>query len=249
MKGVQTPFSYTGWDASKQQACVCDEGFDGSDCSLRSCPVGHDPLRLSSTSWCGNAPCVWETQSFTLKSAGPTVYSFTHTDIRNISSTAYVTLDIANDVSNGYVDPSSQSTLLPGAITIAGKIMNALRNTPQNILTHIEVYPRAAIGSVADPTESRTYRVTFVGVPGNQAPLQVSAYSGPGGLDYNPDHPNYSVGPNYVAGTDVVVTKQLGNYQAIECAGRGICDTTTGVCSCFAGYIGPACDYLNAISG
>ena len=39
--------SYTLWDAEKIMGCVCDNGYTGYDCSLRSCVTGHDPLVTS----------------------------------------------------------------------------------------------------------------------------------------------------------------------------------------------------------
>merc|ERR1711990_63783 len=36
--------TYNLWDAHKVAGCICDDGFFGHDCSLRSCPGGHDPL-------------------------------------------------------------------------------------------------------------------------------------------------------------------------------------------------------------
>lgn len=48
--GVLTPKSYGAdpnnpytWDAHRMMGCLCDEGYDGFDCSLRSCPAGNDP--------------------------------------------------------------------------------------------------------------------------------------------------------------------------------------------------------------
>jgi hypothetical protein len=35
---------YSLWDGDKQQACVCDAGYSGADCTLRTCPRGDDPL-------------------------------------------------------------------------------------------------------------------------------------------------------------------------------------------------------------
>ena len=34
------------WGASsgRRESCVCDEGYNGYDCSRRSCPEGDDPL-------------------------------------------------------------------------------------------------------------------------------------------------------------------------------------------------------------
>lgn len=37
--------TYTSiWDAEKIYGCVCDLGYTGADCSLRTCPVGDDPM-------------------------------------------------------------------------------------------------------------------------------------------------------------------------------------------------------------
>ncbi|GMH97410.1 hypothetical protein TrVE_jg7680 [Triparma verrucosa] len=48
--GDATSFTYGGvpndpatWDFDKIQGCYCDEGFEGYDCSLKSCPYGNDP--------------------------------------------------------------------------------------------------------------------------------------------------------------------------------------------------------------
>lgn len=40
------PYPSSAWDASQIQACVCDAGFFGTDCSQRSCATGDDPLTL-----------------------------------------------------------------------------------------------------------------------------------------------------------------------------------------------------------
>ena len=37
-------YSADAWDANRIQACVCDAGYFGSDCSQRRCPTGDDPL-------------------------------------------------------------------------------------------------------------------------------------------------------------------------------------------------------------
>jgi hypothetical protein len=48
--GVLTPFTYgrdrnsgDTWDHDSNQGCICHDGFQGYDCSLRSCPAGDDP--------------------------------------------------------------------------------------------------------------------------------------------------------------------------------------------------------------
>ena len=38
------PVIYDGWDADKVHGCDCDDGWEGSSCSRRSCPKGDDPI-------------------------------------------------------------------------------------------------------------------------------------------------------------------------------------------------------------
>lgn len=42
--------TYTDWDSEAIQACVCDGGYFGSDCSQRYCPKGDDPLTFCDNS-------------------------------------------------------------------------------------------------------------------------------------------------------------------------------------------------------
>lgn len=44
---VHAPVEYTNWEADRIQSCLCDFGYEGPDCSLRSCPKGRDPTSLS----------------------------------------------------------------------------------------------------------------------------------------------------------------------------------------------------------
>lgn len=38
-----TPNNPSTWDFNKIQGCICDDGYEGHDCSRRSCPRGDDP--------------------------------------------------------------------------------------------------------------------------------------------------------------------------------------------------------------
>ena len=34
---------YTAWDGDQIRGCLCDDGFQGFDCSEKQCPLGDDP--------------------------------------------------------------------------------------------------------------------------------------------------------------------------------------------------------------
>ena len=36
--------AYDAWDAEKIYGCLCDEGYTGHNCDLRTCPTGDDLL-------------------------------------------------------------------------------------------------------------------------------------------------------------------------------------------------------------
>lgn len=40
---ISPSINYNGWDADALMGCVCDDGYEGYDCSLRKCPWGVDP--------------------------------------------------------------------------------------------------------------------------------------------------------------------------------------------------------------
>jgi len=41
---INPPVMYNSWEADKVQGCLCDQGWEGFDCSFRRCPWGRDPL-------------------------------------------------------------------------------------------------------------------------------------------------------------------------------------------------------------
>ena len=46
--GMLRKTTYNLWDADKIFGCSCDPGWTGYDCSLRTCPLGDDPLETAS---------------------------------------------------------------------------------------------------------------------------------------------------------------------------------------------------------
>lgn len=226
LSGVREAFDYSLWDADKHQMCVCDSGYEGSDCSLRGCPRGDDPLTsLLDSRWCGGEACADEVQQFKLTNSGETTYRFSWVDLRNQTLTAYATVNTANGIP-GYVSNELMASSIASPDSNAGIIMAALRSIPGGELQFVEV---RAMGD--GPNDKDKFEVKFVGVSGNQYMMDVVAVAGAGRVEIPPFE----------------VT--AGNTEDIECAGRGLCDRDLGLCKCFGGYYGVACEYQNALSG
>ena len=261
LEGVRTPFDYSLWDADKHQMCVCDSGFAGSDCSERTCPRGDDPLTpVSDKRWCGGATCAWEVQEFSLGgSAGDVTLAFTFVDTRNATHVAYATVDTATNAAGLVNDPETE---LAWPTTNAGLIMASLRAVPGGLLQSVEVSGYSLSGNAL----TKDYRITFVGLSGDQYPMTIDVASGKGSVTKQP----------------VEVTK--GNREDYECSGRGLCDKKQSLCNCawedalsqpsrppspspphraypspplaffysspagFSGYYGVACEHQNALA-
>merc|ERR1711871_1280818 len=46
---IYAVYDYRLWDKTHNQACKCDPLWTGNDCSLRKCPLGDDPLTITSS--------------------------------------------------------------------------------------------------------------------------------------------------------------------------------------------------------
>ena len=56
----------TPWEADRFNGCFCDEGYSGYDCSVRTCPVGDDPLTTSQLNDIQLLECYADFGTFTL---------------------------------------------------------------------------------------------------------------------------------------------------------------------------------------
>jgi hypothetical protein len=246
--GVPAAFAYALWDADMHQRCVCDPGYDGHDCSERLCPRGDDPL-TTGRRFCGGRPCHSSTQLFDLLGAGAHTLAVSFEDWRGKRHEAFVELDTLNSAPGRVADADADARLADPT-SIAGALTTALRRDfPEGILAQIRV---RAIGGVDPVTGAllvgdniggrNRYEAVLAGVPGQQALLGLA------GLSYSASAPG-GAGPRYQTATDTNgETYELsGNREELECAGRGLCDTATGVCRCFAGYVGHACELQNAL--
>jgi hypothetical protein len=253
-------FDYRNWDTKKARGCVCDATYGDFDCSKKMCPYGTDVLdfRLNSVydanyqiqkikfvSQAGNI----------LKLAGR---SFALQFISKLNETFSTIPIVFPDV-----------TVLTQIADTVSDIQLALLQLPNRVIDGVSVsYLNAATPSVAAAGTSShasfNFLITFTGasVQGPQHPLVVLADECQRGCTPQVDglmlQTTLTVSSasltEEVQGSAVYegdyITQQSGkglqsgkvDYNSYECGRRGKCDYTTGLCACFNGYTGEACN-------
>lgn len=342
VKGVLNPFPYALWDGAKNVKCVCDAGYTGADCSLRTCPRGDDPLTVTSTE-CGNKMCVKESQGFTINGMSTNheeTYRITFHDFDGVSYTTapfMIKVEAGLAVGASLSDAMAENAAgiktaledLPMGVTGTVSVMCNTDNTEvKNVrcvvnfqtlsgnVPEFDVIPVTGAPTVAQPSQpvheftldpqvslplsaasvsvviypdsvtgSRLTEYTSSSVScsaGNNAALAIcisnalqSRASGPPAFVYQFGTSSATVAAHTVSSKTIVTivmpTRAIGsnamkltvgslapaisvkdaadgNMEAATCSNRGLCDFSSGLCSCFAGYFGKSCEQQSALA-
>jgi hypothetical protein len=251
--------AYYGWDSMKTRGCVCDPEWGDVDCSKRMCDYGTDIM--------DHRPDMSDTQlyhkqqiQFRLNTANSAQdgNTFALTFKSKLNET-FTTIPIVFN----YMSTTTGMTDEWGDFNL--DIQAALEGLPNrvidsvNVETESRVYsagtvPAACSGVLCAAGTVITITVEFVGdhVQGAQNLLTVRNYKCDDGCT-----PKLS-GLELVPGSTTVATLHTDNtintdhyefadYNSYECGRRGKCNYDTGVCQCFAGYTGLACNTITAL--
>ncbi len=235
--GVSTPFNYRLWDADSRRACVCDPGFAGFDCSLRMCPRGDDPMTTAQYS-CGGE-CKFAQQTIRFDAAAVTSAAATATKVK--FALKHVHWD-------GQVYKTEDKVISLGTAGASASIMTehvkqSLLNLPNGAISDIVVTCKETVSSAACTAStaigaSFDVAVTFRTPSGPQNQLSVAFADVTTGS-----------ATSYLPYISVIpASSVVGNRERVECSARGLCDYSSGECSCFAGYTGPSCSIQNALA-
>jgi hypothetical protein len=209
---------YGLWDADKQQACVCDAGYSGADCTLRTCPRGDDPLTSGVRYNNGDSANEYDVFKFDLATTGTLRHQIKYTDAQGREHFGYTDyIDMANAAAT---DSPLTGASKAGAFTLAFRSIGPLQ------------------GATVDFASAPTMKVTLTNVGGTAQDryIEVTSY-------------NQATGAATALTVTLSTTTTIGNTEAVECSNRGLCDYTSGACSCFSGYSGVACEHQNALAG
>lgn len=268
-EGVSAAFNYEFWDADKNQACVCEKGFFGIDCSMRDCPRGADPLTFDEK-FCGNAECTSETQYIIVDNSEKGRFIIEWLD--NINHGNSLTGSrMVSEVINVAQDESAEN--------IAAKVQDALHNFPNGALADTKV-----TGYDELTGDHRLLSVSFGTHNGRANPLVVYQV-GHGDVRVINDadiidvEDDFHVESYYLRNNECKTTEKFrggdralslaslsfesdidfncdnnlgglreGNTENLPCSNRGMCDFGSGQCQCFAGYTKENCEQQSALA-
>lgn len=175
-----TPNNPLTWDANMVRGCYCDEGYEGYDCSLSSCPKGDDPLTTFQADEKQTIKCT------SASGTGSVVFTFRQR--------------------TGYAI---------GAVTTLANVKTMLESIPGVGKVIVELVDSTQADKLCTTVDTAGVLVTFLTAHGDLPLLQASTI----GID------------------KLVVEETLkGTKESVTCSGRGLCETSTGICQCFQGF-------------
>ncbi|OQR81955.1 hypothetical protein THRCLA_11263, partial [Thraustotheca clavata] len=216
--------SYGLWDADKIFGCQCDCGFTGYDCSLRTCPVGDDPMTTvrpvvqfeGQTSEVQMLNCLCNGcagyfalyyQGFLTANILPTATAAQLQTALNVRKTSRIVTMALQSIHGVTVTLSSGTTVCPTAGAVSSIIFT--KNGGSLPLIQIKSMLSGAVGS---------YAISLSG-------------KGTAGL-YD------SIGNSVTGTTEVIAGFIFTEFtlNSLQCSGRGDCNQVTGICTCVPGF-------------
>jgi hypothetical protein len=227
------PNAAATWDADKVYGCLCDEGFDGYDCSRRTCAYGND---ITLQEW--DATALNEAQSLVCTlldgSALPTfrlefrqaqtadlAYDVTVADLQDALEGLATIGRITVEASTG--DPATTAVC---ATTVAGPAVLTFNFETE----HGDVPPLRVVMDDAARNADGSYNA---GLGWMDTQLE---WTGGDPADAYVSSLTYTASPSYPATGVRARETRKGRSGNAECSGRGLCNRSSGTCECFPGF-------------
>lgn len=238
-------FAYNNWDSGKVRGCVCDATYGDVDCSKRMCAYATDILDVRDTD------LLLVSQKYQVQQL-----NFVASDAVSALNSQSFALTFRSKLNETFttIPIVFKENDLPDFVN---DIQLALLNLPNRVIDGITV---AATRRTAGMHGLISINITFTGegVQGPQHQIIVEDYEcGAGctpmirGLDLQTRGQRLdasSVGDSGIPMYSNITEVTLADFNSYECGRRGKCDYTTGLCQCFTGYVGCACQVLTTLS-
>ena len=262
-------YTYSLWDADKIYGCLCDDGFEGYDCSKKACATGDDPLTTGQVDEVQIIDCLCETTcsgSFTVTFRGQTTASIPHDatgtllqhELEKLNTIRRVSVAVVGSDDGAVCDNDGVSTAVtfthnPGALP-AMRVTSSLATSAAAATLAVQSSGTSGAQGGVSVTGTKenvacSNRGTCVDVAGPDegtcwCHTGFEASDGAGAVGLRPDC-------GFQGGAVAACYGDLGSTQAIEvCNGQGTCGGAPEyVCTCSAGFKGPACEKKECPTG
>lgn len=221
-KGLQqSPYwSYAkAWDADMIHGCSCDKGYTGFNCAEAVCPKGDDPLTINQDDElqllrCDLDPATTTGNKFTLSFRGATTRPFSASASAAEVRKLLQDLPTVGGVSVIYGRGTTFCNADFGASSSSSPFVPASGNPIKiEFLTEHGELPSIIVLNERGGALSGVYdNNVAVAVHGD-----LLTYSSDSGA--------------------LTVASKTGTKESLPCSGRGTCDSTTGDCTCFPGFV------------
>jgi hypothetical protein len=215
---LMNDFTYYDWDVKKTRGCLCDPQYTDVDCSRRMCPKANDVM--------DERLDLTDTLLYQVQTIS--IYSWD-----SLSSSDTFALTFKSTINETF-------TTIPinfdsNATNMALYVENALLNLPNYVIDGVTVTADAM-------ADNFTLQVTFDGdnVQGPQNLLMFESLECGSGC-------TPQVTGIQTLSTSMINQTTAADYNNYECGRRGKCDYETGLCECFEGYKGLACNEQTAL--
>jgi len=232
------------WDYKKGMACKCDPEWTDVDCGRRMCPRGNDVM---STRLDMDNKQTYQVQNITLFAAGLTGEG------KGSSFSDFADGEFAlTFVSKMNETFTTRPIVVSYDSDFADAVASALMDLPNNVISNVNVNASLQIEARSGyNTYGLSMMVEFTGktVSGKQNLLMVRADECLDGCTPKIKGLNLASWTNNLVtynddtttGLSFVKESSAADFNSYECGRRGVCDYLSGVCECFSGYTGQAC--------
>ena len=208
-----------------QQSCACDAGWTGHACADRLCPRGDDPLTKT------NKDEILKTSISQTDEKQTVLLVSDHAQAFSVDTFTLTYIDSFGAEYTTY--PLNQFALS------GGKIERALENLPDGVL------PNVTVTNTNTPSTFRnSFVITYVANTGDLNMIRVNK----AGCKVAGCIPQYFGFSGTTGGTVTYTETAKGTKENVECAGRGSCNREEGLCMCYKGFFGPACNEQSVLA-
>lgn len=276
-RGGEESTEYCGWELDSYYTCLCDNGYTGYDCSLRICPKGADPIDkevnvMKYTYTLPHNHTIYRSLAPVPTEIVPHYYTLEFDGVK-YESPMITARELSTICKDGVTSDKSTNSK-SNQLTYQEEIRRALHTIPPISQSKVTIQCERGkldsqhgsdnVGKLAiaidieytnyEHFKESTFNVVEVINPKEN---DISGTGTPTWDTINPTpsypHENTTIfTPSPKNTEDVYIITKADKYyterKVYECSARGLCDQTTGLCKCFEGFYGAACEVQRQVS-